>query len=176
MNSTTEKSQKYLMLDLDETLICSSPTFTTLPKINVYIREGLKVIRSFPNVVMRPGLIEFLNTLEPYYNLNIFTASEEEYAEAILNRLGIRHYFRKVYSRDSCILMNGHNYKDLSTLPHPAKDTILIDDMVHHLTNQSDQVLIVAPFTGNSWDKELLKLAPFLVELSKVSDIRPISW
>ena len=41
MNSV--RTMKHLMLDLDETLICSSPLYTTLPKINVTVNPHLKI-------------------------------------------------------------------------------------------------------------------------------------
>lgn len=48
--------------------------------------------------------------------------------------------------------------------------------MIHHLTNQSDQVMILHPFTGSAKDEELKRILPFLIELSKVPDIRPVNW
>jgi len=170
------KRTKHLMLDLDETLICSKPLFTTLPKISVTIRDSDgELCGSIPNLVMRPHLVEFLKAMKPHYDINLFTAAESPYAESILNRTGLRGYFSNVYTRDDCSYVGGSHYKDLSKLPYEAKDTILLDDMTHHLSNQSDQILLVTPFTGNALDTELLRLIPFLTELSKCKDLRPVS-
>lgn len=37
-------------------------------------------------------------------------------------------------------------------------------------------MLLIPPFTGESFDTHLQRLIPFLVELSKCSDLRPVSW
>mmetsp|Transcript_8232 Transcript_8232/g.9309 ORF Transcript_8232/g.9309 Transcript_8232/m.9309 type:complete len:344 (-) Transcript_8232:37-1068(-) len=172
----TGNSKKHLMLDLDETLICSSPMHTTLPKINVLIKHDGRTVMTLPNVVMRPNLMQFLKSVEPFFNLNIFTAAEHDYAEAILNRLGIRDMICNLYPRSECQNIHGVYVKDLSDLPFPACDTLLIDDMTHQILNQPDQAILIRPFYGDPYDDELMKLVPFLIELSKCSDIRPVGW
>lgn len=48
--------------------------------------------------------------------------------------------------------------------------------MTHQILNQPDQAILIRPFYGDPMDNELMKLVPFLIELSKCSDVRPVGW
>jgi len=63
---------KTIVLDMDETLIYSSPEIYT-SKYNYHYKT-----------VIRPYLLEFLRELRPHYEIILFTAAEEDYTRRIL--------------------------------------------------------------------------------------------
>ena len=73
MVKKNENRFKYLVLDLDNTLIFCK-------KINTR-----KVVRR--RFILRPYLFKFLNTLKQYYVLNIFTGGKREYAEKAFQKI-----------------------------------------------------------------------------------------
>ena len=65
-------SRKHLVLDLDHALIFCK---------HIYIK---KVVRH--QIILRPHLLEFLNTLRKYYKLSIFTGAEKEHRDRIFKK------------------------------------------------------------------------------------------
>ena len=66
-------SRKHLVLDLDHTLIFWN--------IYIYIK---KIVRH--QIILRPHLLEFLNTLRKYYKLSIFTGAEKEHRDRVFKK------------------------------------------------------------------------------------------
>ena len=65
-------SRKHFVLDLDHTLIFCKHIYTK------------KVVRH--QIILRPHLLEFLNTLRKYYKLSIFTGAEKEHRDRIFKK------------------------------------------------------------------------------------------
>ena len=70
---TDQNLLKYLVLDLDNTLIYRK---------KIHTKKGVR--RQF---ILRPHLFKFLNTLKEYYMLKIFTGATEEYSNKVLKRM-----------------------------------------------------------------------------------------
>ena len=82
-------SRKHLVLDLDHTLIFWN--------IYIYIK---KVVRH--QIILRPHLLEFLNTLRKYYKLSIFTGAEKKHRDRVLKKIetGNFSFYKKLYKKD----------------------------------------------------------------------------
>lgn len=108
---------KTLILDLDETLIHSlsrSPSSTS-SSVSSYIRNNgymveVKVDSGFTTlytVLKRPYCTEFLDAVSQWYNLVIFTASIQEYADPMIDWLERDgKYFKKRFYRQHCTWTN----------------------------------------------------------------------
>ena len=70
--------------------------------------------------------------------------------------------FRGMFGRENTALKDGKYVKDLSYLNRPLKEVIYIDFTDEHMDYQQDNVLIVPKFEGDTEDRELVDLMPFL--------------
>ena len=144
----------YLFLDLDETLIHSFTTaridfnseqekkehFDELAR-QLTIENGIpptkEELETFPSEMVfniRPSTEEFLTKLSLYFEINIFTAGEQDYADQILDhfdkdrRLISNRLYRQHTDK---IDYNGSQFyiKDLSRVGRDLKKTIIIDNI-----------------------------------------------
>ena len=138
---------KYLVLDLDKTLIFRN-------KIdNTYLK--------------RPYLDVFLNEIKHFYKLILFTAGNKNYYEHVLNITKIKNYFHKEYCNKNLI----KNKKDLSILKKNFSKIILVDDKKKNFKQLKNGILI-KEFCGNKKDKKLLLLKRILIKIWKYDDVR----
>ena len=78
-------SQKTLVLDLDETLLhCQFMQFNST-KNQISLECILDKINRIIYVKLRPGVKEFIKKMIKLYEIVIFTASTEEYANQLIN-------------------------------------------------------------------------------------------
>ncbi|KAJ6237041.1 scp1-like small phosphatase 4-related [Anaeramoeba flamelloides] len=135
-----------LCLDLDLTLIYSqfTPfegyefTFTLQNKNgthNVYVKK-------------RPFLEEFLTRCSELFEVVLFTASQREYAEKIVNWLDPdRKLIRYRLYRNACSMFLGNYLKDLSLLNREISSVIIIDDVPASFCFHKQNALQIPPFT-----------------------------
>ena len=122
---------KLLIFDLDETLVHTNESGDGEP-VDIVTAEGDQV-RAYVNV--RPFALDCLAQTSSQYTIGIFTASNKEYADAIIDQvldpLGILIKFR-LY-REHCFLTEDRIYiKDLRIIAsHSLEDVLLVDNSVH---------------------------------------------
>jgi TFIIF-interacting CTD phosphatase-like protein len=121
----------------------------------------------------RPYLQEFLDFVFKNFNVSIWTAATESYAIWVIDTF-ITNSERKLnyLLHDTHCKTSMKQYgtlKDLRLLTQVLKipnisiaNTILIDDLEEVCLNQKNQCINIFPFTGNSGDKELLKMIEIL--------------
>lgn len=79
-------------------------------------------------VISRPGLLDFLEKMKTCYNIIIYTSSQKEYAETVIETAGIKKYVTKLYHRSDCRRIHQGIYlKEISKLSLPLKDVVFID-------------------------------------------------
>ena len=173
------QNKKTLVLDLDETLIHSY--FDTppprLPHISFEILIEKKKIKV--NSVLRPGVQEFLDNLEKYFEIVIFTASLSQYANPVIDfidKKGICKY--RLYREHCCCFTNGFAnsfVKDLNKLDRDMKNLIIIDNNPKSFMLNKDNGIPIKTWLDDINDRELLKLIPYLLFLGteKILDVRP---
>ena len=171
-------NKKMLILDLDETLVhsCFKPAENinnNLPRPDIFLK--IKFHSKYHDVFVykRPFVEEFLEKMSECYNLIIFTASVQEYADPLLNQLDKNRYIKLRYYRNSCLLdKNGKFIKNLLTIYNDLKDVILLDNNpISYSYNKSNGLPIIT-WHFDKKDRELLKIIPILEFLSTVNDIR----
>lgn len=160
-----------LVLDLDETLVHSSldgggdPDFTFEVAFNGHIHKV--------NVQQRPYLAQFLMSAAERYEVVVFTASQQIYAEQLLDVLdpeGVLIQHRLF--RDDCILVDGNYLKDLSALGRDLQRTVIVDNSPHAFGFQVANGIPIESWYDDAEDQELLGLLPFLEKLSREDDVR----
>ena len=154
----TKKYTYSLILDLDETLVH-------------YIEEENRAY-----VQVRPYADYFLNEMSKYFELVIFTAAAEDYADIVLNELDKNKVINYKLYRKHTEQINGVFIKDLSKLGRDLTKILIIDNNKDNFSLQPENGLHICSFIGDQNDDELYALSGDLMKIieSKKKDIRPV--
>lgn len=168
-------SQKTLILDLDETLIHSlskGGRLTSGHMVEVKL-EGQHPILYY--VHKRPYCEEFLRKVYKWYNLVIFTASVQEYADPVIDWLEQdRKYFKGRYYRQHCTNRNGTYIKDISSIEPDLSKVIILDNSPMSYMFHEDNAIPIEGWINDPTDIDLLNLIPLLHALHYVTDVRAL--
>ena len=154
-------NKKYtLVLDLDETLI----------HFKVHQNDNNSGILQF-----RPFISEFLSNIKNYYELIVFTAATEDYANPIIDAIeqkGVKFDYR-LY-RIHTIIKGNDFVKDLSRLGRDLSRTIIVDNMEQNYKLQPLNGITIRPFWGKDTnDMALFDLLTILIKIVKMDmDVR----
>ncbi|KAF5001336.1 hypothetical protein FGRMN_1093 [Fusarium graminum] len=134
--------QKTLILDLDETLIHSmskggrmSTGHMVEVRLNTtYVGVGGQTSIGPQHPILywvnkRPYCDEFLRRVCKWYNLVVFTASVQEYADPVIDWLETeRKFFSARYYRQHCTFRQGAFIKDLSSVESDLSRVMILDN------------------------------------------------
>ena len=122
---------------------------------------------------MRPGLERFLRRASEHFQVVVFTASDRDYAQAVLRHIDPHQFVCKLLTRDSCsYTKNGHLVKDLRIFGEKSlADIVLVDNTMRCFHPQLDNGVPILSFLNDSSDCELDDLAAFLIPLSALPDL-----
>jgi CTD nuclear envelope phosphatase 1 len=133
-------AQKTLVIDLDETLIHSlakggrmSSGHMVEVKLNTAVGYGGATLGPQHPILYyvhkRPHCDDFLRRVSKWYNLIVFTASVQEYADPVIDWLEQeRKYFSGRYYRQHCTFRNGAYIKDLSSVEPDLSKVMILDN------------------------------------------------
>ncbi|CAD8155063.1 unnamed protein product [Paramecium pentaurelia] len=162
-------TKKYsIAIDLDETLVHS---------------EELKPNRRYDfqnqqfGIFIRPYCLQFLQMLNKYANLFIFTSSNIKYATTIMQILDpLKEIFQGLFFRDHCtILQDNTQVKDIKIISNDLTKIILIDNNPQCFIPQPFNGIPIIPFIDNKADKELLILYQFIErEIFSAEDVQQV--
>jgi len=140
-----------LVLDLENTLVCST-----------WDRKyGWRHAK-------RPGVDKFLATLSQYYEIVIFTPSQDGIAAPVIASLDTKGYVMHHLYRDATNYQDGVHCKDLSWLNRPLRKIVVLDDDPDALKFQPENLIRVKPYdNANVEDNTLERITPLLVEISR---------
>lgn len=115
-----------MVLDLDETLVHSG--FKQFERgSDIVLKIELEGRVHDIQVLVRPGVDEFLDKMAKIYELVVFTASLSKYAEPLVDRLDPKKYCFFRLFREHCTMVNGAFVKDLKRIDRDLKDVIILD-------------------------------------------------
>ena len=134
-----------LVLDLDETLVH-------------YVEESDQAF-----IQIRPGAELFVEELSKFYELVIFTAAMQDYADLVLDQLDPNNYISYRLYRQHTNKSKGVHIKDLSLLNRDLKKTCIVDNVEDNFQLQPSNGLNIKNFEGEEDDNEL----EYLVEKLK---------
>ncbi|CEM10177.1 unnamed protein product [Vitrella brassicaformis CCMP3155] len=140
-------------------------------KVDVRVDERVATFR----VARRPHLMRFLAEMYPVYEIVVYTAGRQEYADAIIDQLDLHTYVDKRFFRDSCVQNdNGQFVKDLRIVRHELSRVILVDDSPIAYSKFPENALPIQGWWGQRDDRALLDLIPLLLAVRKTKDVRHI--
>ncbi|KAF2399227.1 hypothetical protein EJ06DRAFT_479300 [Trichodelitschia bisporula] len=178
--------KKTLIIDLDETLIHSHSKggrFATGHMVEVKIQHAVGVggVSIGPQVPIlyyvhkRPHCDEFLRKVHKWYNLVIFTASVQEYADPVIDWLELeRSYFSGRYYRQHCTQRNGAYIKDLSQVEPDLSKVMIVDNSPVSYIFHEDNAIPIEGWISDPTDNDLLNLIPLLEALQHATDVRAV--
>ena len=159
---TTPTQKKYtLVLDLNNTLI------------NYNNNEENKT-NSFS---LRPGLLSFLNTLKPIYELISFTNESKEISDKYLQEIELnKKYFDFNLYKEHNILIGRNLVKDISKIGRDMKRIIIVDKLYENIKATPQNGILIKPYFGerDKNDTILFELKKLLILFHKMGyeDIR----
>jgi len=161
-----------LVLDLDETLVHC--TTTEMEDCDVSFPVELNGQQFYVSGRYRPYCAEFLEKAAELFEIVIFTASQQVYANTLLDIMDPNH---KLISyrlfRDDCVIVYGNYLKDLSVLGRDLSKTIIIDNSIYAFGYQLENGIPITSWYSDKNDKELLCVLEFLQTLIEANDVRP---
>ncbi|KAK2625247.1 hypothetical protein QTJ16_005616 [Diplocarpon rosae] len=202
---SSKLTQKTLILDLDETLIHSmakggrmSTGHMVEVKLSTVVGAGGNAVPGPQHPILyyvhkRPHCDDFLRRICKWYNLVIFTASVQEYADPVIDFLETeRKFFSGRYYRQHCTYRHGAFIKDLSSVePDLSKVMILDNSPLSYMFHQGkpdarafilmdetdlvrDNAIPIEGWINDPTDNDLLHLVPLLEGLQYVTDVRAL--
>ena len=133
-----------LVLDLDETLV------------HYYEVNGEGNFR------IRPGCEKFLREMAEIYEVVIFTAAMQDYADWVLDSIDKpKHISYRLYRQHAS--PTGMVFvKDLSRIGRPLHKTIIVDNVAENFSLQPDNGIFIKSWFEDQSDTALHELAPLL--------------
>jgi Dullard-like phosphatase family protein len=150
-------NRKYtLVLDLDETLI------------------HFKTENGKSKFLIRPHTYKFLRNLHPMFELIIFTAAQQQYADWIINKIDTKKYISYRFYRTHCNMSRSAHIKDLTRLSRSLATTIIVDNCKENFKLQKGNGIHIRGWFGNTEDRVLVELENILKEMvnKAVPDVR----
>ncbi|CAK75627.1 unnamed protein product (macronuclear) [Paramecium tetraurelia] len=173
VNLPPNKFSKSIVFDLDETLIHCQESNDDPSDIVLTIKFPTgETVEAGINI--RPYCKDMLQLLSQKYEIIVFTASHECYAQKVLNYLDPdKKFIHHRFFRDSCVVIqDGLHVKDLRVIGNRnLKDMVLIDNASYSFCFQLENGIPIIPFYDNALDKELLYLTTYLMDLMQDQDI-----
>ena len=170
-----DKSDKLLLLDLDETLIhaTASPLETTPDlQFDAY------------HIYKRPGLEQFLMNISQHFTLGVWSSASNDYVEEIVKMITppTIEWFM-VWGKSRCTIKRDYNLdtyyfeKRLDKVKNKGfklEQIIIVDDSPEKSRSNYGNAVYIAPFEGDKNDHELTYLYDYLLTLKEVNNIRSI--
>jgi RNA polymerase II subunit A small phosphatase-like protein len=148
-------------------LLTITHLFTSLAQIEDVVH--------FVYVAKRPGVDEFLTEMAKHYEIVIYTASLNKYADPLLDLLDPNRVIRTRLFRESCVYHEGNYVKDLSLLNRDLADTIIIDNSPSSYAFHPENAIDCSSFIDDPRDRELVQIGAFLTGIKNVDDVRGVA-
>ncbi|CAD8178153.1 unnamed protein product [Paramecium octaurelia] len=164
--------RKIIVLDLDETLVHSQFQHFDSYDLALDIVVQSQNFKVF--VIVRPGIKQFFDQLNQFYDIILWTASLKEYAMPVMDYIDPDRKAVERLFRDSCTPFKNGLTKDLTKLGRDLKDVVIVDNSVFSFIMNPENGLQIKDFFFDKFDKELETILPFLIWISQLSDVRPV--
>ena len=181
--SPFQKNKKLLILDIDETLVHSDIDFILKEKITKYdaiLHFNSEEEKNIPiPLLIRPGTKNFLDYAAQKFELIVFTASDKQYADAIIDYIEKdKKYFKMRLYRDDCLFIEPGLYiKDLRIFSDykNLEDIIILDNSLFSFANQLNNGILITSFFNDMKDTFLENVKCYLEYIKLEKDIRIIN-
>lgn len=124
---------------------------------------------------IRPGAKELLSELSQHFELMVFTASHECYADAVIDYLDPKRQFiqHRLYRQNCVYLDEGYYIKDLRLLGRDLSKVVLVDNAAYSYSFQIDNGVPIIPYYEGTTDYQLKALRQYLLSLN--GDVRQVN-
>lgn len=173
-----DRTKKILILDLDETLIHSDFNGDYEYFDAEIIVKVDNLTQCFLKILIRPFTTEFLEFAKEHFNLVLFTASMQDYADAIVNYIDpLDEFFKLRLYRESCLEFKNFFIKDLSIFEtFGLKDMIIVDNCLYSFARNLKNGILIPSFYSDSEDRQLLVVKEYLeTKMIDTKDIREVN-
>jgi CTD small phosphatase-like protein 2 len=165
------ETRKTLIIDLDETLTHTVKKDES-SQVTLEIKEAEKI-----SINVRPFVIEFLKFASNEFEVVVFTASKQKYADTILDYLDptgkLIHY--RLY-REQCYCFNGNFIKDIRILGgRDMRNVIIVDNTLNSFALQVENGIPITTWTSDPKDQQLKLLIDYLKILKIARDVRTVN-
>ncbi len=124
-------------------------------------------------VYIRPYCMEFLQRLKSNFEIVIFTAARQDYADKILDKLDPHGtlFSGRMY-RQNCTQIDGTHVKDFSVVKNRNKqDMFLVDNLIYSFAGDLERGVHISNFYDDKSDRELEYLAKALEGMKGFMDV-----
>jgi TFIIF-interacting CTD phosphatase-like protein len=132
------------------------------------------------SILLRPGVVEFLEQTTQRYETHIFTRATQNYADAVLDalcgRIGNPSAFaRRQYRLDCehCLYLN-NDTKPLDKISPNLKRIVHVYDKKRNFFQNPRNGILVKGFVGDPKDDSLPKVWNMLNQLDTATDVRDV--
>jgi len=125
----------------------------------------------FVYVSKRPGVDEFLIEMAKHYEIVIYTASLNKYADPLLDLLDPKKTIRHRLFRESCVYYEGNYVKDLSLLDRDLSQSIIVDNSPASYIFHPSNAIDCGSYIDDPRDRELDQIGAFLKGVKDVRDV-----
>ena len=133
-------AKKLLILDLDETLTHCETNELNMKECDKIISIKLNENKEKKiGLNIRPGLDDFLSSLQDKFVVVLFTASLKQYADSIVSEIDPEHkYFKYILCRHNCVSISFNKdnkneiyyVKDLRVFDIPMEKIVIVDNSI----------------------------------------------
>lgn len=96
--------------------------------------------------------------MSKFFEIIVFTASQQSYADSVLDEFDIEGLIRHRLYREHCLKLEDDLYaKDLRVINRDLSQVVLVDNSAVSFLCQPENGIPILPFTGGE-DRELLEL------------------
>lgn len=154
-----------LVMDLDETLIH-------------YPDDKLSSFEdsAHHHILVRPLTTQFLTEIAEYYEIIIFTAASQNYADRLIDIIDENRVIKHRLYRQHMTYHNGTLVKDISKIGRDLRKVIILDNTPENFVLQPDNGVYVRSWRGELNDRVFMLLAPVFKNLAIMNpyDVREV--
>ncbi|KAI2508460.1 phosphatase [Fragilaria crotonensis] len=157
-----DRGKKCLVLDLDETLVHSS--FRAVAGADFVI--PVQVDRRCGSLCIRREATwgrRILLEMSKHYEIIIYTASLNKYADPLLDLLDTHKVIRTRLFRESCVYFEGNYVKDMSLINRDLSQSIIVDNSPNSYVFHPENAIDCSSFIDDPNDRELDQIGACLV-------------
>ena len=170
-----ERSDKLIILDLDETLIHATQNELDIPcdfKFDKYF------------VYRRPYLKEFLVDISEHFSIGVWSSASDDYVNEIVRHIKPDNVdFVVVWGRSKCSIRRDLTFdtygfeKRLDKLKKKGfglEQVLVVDDSPSKSRTNYGNAISIKEFTGDTTDRELQFLYKYLLTFKTIDNVRAI--
>ena len=180
-NFSLENDSKYLLSPIKSyykyTLMINLDTIVYTDEIMSYHNTNLDKTKK--KIILRPGLIKFLQEMKQIYELILFCNNSLEYIKKVLRHFETNeNFFEHILCDNQLYFDKDETIKDLDLLGRNLKHIIIVDNNQNMFKSYKDNVVYIRPFYGNVSDdgnvlKELTEILKVIkYDIEDVDDVR----